>query len=613
MMNNLSGGITSKGKLNGSLAIGKIGGISECKKNVYVGESPEEYTEVWFDPSEEGIIDEVATKKFVEERTVKLETSLEHMESIINSTVNINNYKRFETETDDTNRIKRAINDGINLLKNKKIGNHLIIEFNSGVYEITETINIPIFIKFKSIGNVIFKSKVANGSMFELYTPQDLNLGIFYNNNLERWSIYKGSWLNGLDGGFSFIRDNNKPKSGSIAITIGAYEKSEGSEYFTGWWNMNDIFIGGFDIGIKVNHFDTFLGKLDRLLFSNNNTSVKFEGGSVTNSGESITFTNCIFADGDRAIDTTNWSELEIAFVCCSFDFVGQGLCCNSEGFYRFTNCHFEGIGIKNNGDYLLGENSGIITSEGSYYSTPNVFISGCDIMSIRDVLFKSKNKNGLNVFIDSLTTKGSNDYNKLYVLCDDNVNVVVDNFYPSKYLHLVTQRSKNLKTNPNFENLTVGSAISDNMVVDGYKFSGGWSGKATISEKYFKSGKSIELKVPSGGTWLTIESEEIPCVSGNRIINNFYWFTNANFPNSGRVNIKTTFYDKNDKTLTYPTTNLDIGTTSATSTNNEWNRLKQMEQIIVPANAVKYKCTYTINPSNECTFYLTEFYSACY
>ena len=57
MMNNLSGGITSKGKLNGSLAIGKIGGISECKKNVYVGESPEEYTEVWFDPSEEGIID----------------------------------------------------------------------------------------------------------------------------------------------------------------------------------------------------------------------------------------------------------------------------------------------------------------------------------------------------------------------------------------------------------------------------------------------------------------------------------------------------------------------------------------------------------------------------
>ena len=71
--------LSMRDTIKGSLAIGKIGGISECKKNVYVGESPEEYTEVWFDPSEEGIIDEIATKKFVEERTVKLETSLDNI------------------------------------------------------------------------------------------------------------------------------------------------------------------------------------------------------------------------------------------------------------------------------------------------------------------------------------------------------------------------------------------------------------------------------------------------------------------------------------------------------------------------------------------------------
>ena len=65
--------------IKGSIAIGKIGGISECKKNVYVGESPDENTEVWFDSSEEGIIDEVATKNFVEERTGKLEISLDNI------------------------------------------------------------------------------------------------------------------------------------------------------------------------------------------------------------------------------------------------------------------------------------------------------------------------------------------------------------------------------------------------------------------------------------------------------------------------------------------------------------------------------------------------------
>jgi hypothetical protein len=112
MMNNLSGGITSKGKLNGSLAIGKIGGISECKKNVYVGESPEEYTEVWFDPSEEGIIDEVATKKFVEERTVKLETSLDNLES------EVNDLKEGNINIDLTNyATKDYVEDAINNAK----------------------------------------------------------------------------------------------------------------------------------------------------------------------------------------------------------------------------------------------------------------------------------------------------------------------------------------------------------------------------------------------------------------------------------------------------------------------------------------------------------------
>ena len=116
MVNNLSGGITSKGKLNGSLAIGKIGGISECKKNVYVGESPEEYTEVWFDLSKEGIIDEVATKKFLEERTVKLETSLETLESEvddINSSLDnleneVNELKEGNIDIDLTNYVTKS-------------------------------------------------------------------------------------------------------------------------------------------------------------------------------------------------------------------------------------------------------------------------------------------------------------------------------------------------------------------------------------------------------------------------------------------------------------------------------------------------------------------------
>ena len=134
MVNNLSGGITSKGKLNGSLAIGKIGSISECKKNVYVGESPEEYTEVWFDPSEEGIIDEVATKKFVEERTVKLETSLDNLESEVNElkegniNIDLTNYATKDYVEDAIINAKLESGDGqvdlSNYAKKSDLHNH---------------------------------------------------------------------------------------------------------------------------------------------------------------------------------------------------------------------------------------------------------------------------------------------------------------------------------------------------------------------------------------------------------------------------------------------------------------------------------------------------------
>ena len=69
MMNNLSGGITSKGKLNGSLAIGKgeqgpvgpQGPIGD--NNVCIGLSPTNEAEIWFDTTDGDNTKEVATNK----------------------------------------------------------------------------------------------------------------------------------------------------------------------------------------------------------------------------------------------------------------------------------------------------------------------------------------------------------------------------------------------------------------------------------------------------------------------------------------------------------------------------------------------------------------------
>ena len=117
--------LSMRDTIKGSLAIGKIGGTVDCKKNVYVGESPEEYTEVWFDPSEEGIIDEVATKEFVEEITVKLETSLEYMEQQLQDGLNID-LSNYQVKTDNSlvtsdKTLVGAINEVFQSVSNGKV------------------------------------------------------------------------------------------------------------------------------------------------------------------------------------------------------------------------------------------------------------------------------------------------------------------------------------------------------------------------------------------------------------------------------------------------------------------------------------------------------------
>lgn len=88
MMNNLSGGITSKGKLNGSLAIGKgekgetgergpIGPKGD--NNVCIGLSPTSEAEIWFDTNDSISGEEIATKKFVETTNEELSSRLDNL------------------------------------------------------------------------------------------------------------------------------------------------------------------------------------------------------------------------------------------------------------------------------------------------------------------------------------------------------------------------------------------------------------------------------------------------------------------------------------------------------------------------------------------------------
>ena len=87
---------STKGIIKGSVSIGKgdkgeqgpIGPVGPQgpigDNNVCIGLSPTSEAEIWFDTNDGISGEEIATKKFVEERTVKLEISLDNLESEVN-------------------------------------------------------------------------------------------------------------------------------------------------------------------------------------------------------------------------------------------------------------------------------------------------------------------------------------------------------------------------------------------------------------------------------------------------------------------------------------------------------------------------------------------------
>ena len=53
----------------------------------------------------------------------------------------------------------------------------------------------------------------------------------------------------------------------------------------------------------------------------------------------------------------------------------------------------------------------------------------------------------------------------------------------------------------------------------------------------------------------------------------------------------------------------MDGGTVMGNSTNNEWNRLMYMEDVVAPRHTAKCVLVYDINATTECELYLSEFF----
>ena len=282
MMNNLSGGITSKGKLNGSLAIGKIGGISECKKNVYVGESPEEYTEVWFDPSEEGIIGEVVTKKFVEERTAKLEASLDNMR---NDKLYAKDFGvKADGLADDTEALQNAVDwfkpkNTNELWGYQNCGGTIILP--KGNIRITKTIRLYSNIKIVGTNKVLF-GRESNDTLILLDTTDSKTPA------------------------FSFVGIDTTTKKHKEALVVSGEDMDNG--VVTQTWNttLKDFTLKSKNINdLAINYSCAVKSKLENIAFENFDVDIFHSAGwdnQIINCNTLCNFSHLISQSGNTLL-----------------------------------------------------------------------------------------------------------------------------------------------------------------------------------------------------------------------------------------------------------------------------------------------------------------------
>ncbi|QIG36205.1 Minor capsid protein [Ligilactobacillus salivarius] len=226
-------------------------------------------------------------------------------------------------QTDDTDAFKRTFDYVVENFGN--VSSTIIIP--EGKYLISDTITLPPYITVKPIGIVHLISKLSDDDKPLIWidwpsnTPTDM-----LNSKSELWGSQ--TWQRTLisdDSGVLNLLGNNKQSTG---IEIG-YRSVENST-FNNWNNfarsvLRKINISNFKVGIMMNPINLFLLNFENLNISKNITNVQIgnvdrDDFSSKNSGESINFSNSIFANADIGIDM-QYGGVDINFFGCAFDF----------------------------------------------------------------------------------------------------------------------------------------------------------------------------------------------------------------------------------------------------------------------------------------------------
>lgn len=455
-------------------------------------------------------------------------------ELITNNEINIKQFgAKGDGVNDDTIYFKNAI-EYVKELKKKSY----CLNINPGIYSISSTIDLPMYIKLSTMGNVQINYN-GEDTLLHLYNTSDMS-DMYEDLNQNPYNI--GDVIDGSKG-VLILKGLGKNNS-QIALKMG--EETEGVLHRTSsaWCNLRNVYIEKFEKGFYFTNYQNFIMRFYNVTISNCGIAVVNSDLNVVNSGELVTFNMCSINNNDLAVQVNN--IMNFNFINTSIDYNKNGIELNWMGYYtlNLSNCWLEA-----NNEYLSNEGFLIKSNvpsvpELNSYSLPIVNITNCLIYPNKKcawTIFKGKMKLNLN----NITVQCNLfDYNNPegQFLCDD--EVVINSSNPIAFIENTMLLNKGSIINKNFD-------FSDEL--NGYDFSSNtWGNKYEIStDKFFTGTQSLKV-IAGESKYINFETEKFNVSKIKKIIGNILFLIDSeNETNQINTTITLKFFDKDGVELT--------------------------------------------------------------
>lgn len=459
-----------------------------------------------------------------------------------------------------------------------------------GRYRLTSQIVQPPYVKVVPLAPVVILSEVPGDAAWWITPLSDDPSNLYAPLSKQQWTL--GDLIDGSHGGITLINNDGGGAGTTRGLELGSRTDLTADKPLSRY-TLGHIAIQGYHEGIRWNSYNHYIAHYNALKIELNDIAVQVSGPG-TNSGENITFEQCLFASTTLTnpaikIDAPN---IDLNFEDCSADFVSTLFEIN-QGYGQITwdGGHLEGI----NENSRFSATGGIAVSNvttASGQALPVVTIGPMVplVASARGVRFRGEMylSAGIQYRVQS-SDYSTNQAPDKGVLCDDSVRLVERSLVLTRGGPLM-QRGLNEVRDAALADAagTLGSALTHWTRTNG----GGTVTSVVATNAPVAGYQSLECTLAASSHMRWMPKAYSPCRPGDVIYGTFAYELEAGAPALTK-SIMVAWYDS-EKVQIETTAQTDL--TTSVQTADEWRLPDGPVRLTPPPGAVFYKAGFQIS-----------------